>query len=219
MSLLSVRHCPKFASVVFATSAVSATNATTYTFSGKSFSVASSDRKVVVSICASGNLADPIISTVTIGGVTAAVVVSLHGTPATQDYLMALWQAAVPTGATGDVVVTFTGQIGSCGIGIWAVYGAATAASDTDSSGSDPATVSLDVPASGIAIGAHQAGDGTFTWTGLTENFDEVVQVSGQYHSGASAEFSAQQTGLSITSDQSVGDSTNTMVVASWGPA
>src|SRR3990167_7975156 len=215
MSFLVIRTGPKFASVTYTDVVADNTAKTTYTFSGRSISTASTDRKIVVSVVSQDALNNPTISSLTIGGISASQVVSLSGTPSSNDYLAALWQATVPTGTTADIVVTFTNPSSNCGIGIWAVYGAAAGAADTGSSAADPAAVSLDIPADGIAIGAHQgSASPSFTWTNLTENFDG--NVSGTInHSGASASFTSIQTNLTITSDQSAGATTDTMVVAS----
>ena len=78
----------------------SASNLTAYTFSGLSLGVAATNRKIVVVV---GGFADggETISSVTVGGISAEPVISQAAT----NTFLEMWQADVPTGTTGDVVV------------------------------------------------------------------------------------------------------------------
>ena len=146
------------------------------TFSGKSLGVAAADRVVVVGV--SGWATNFAVSSLTIGGVSAAAVVSL----ANGFDIVEMWSAVVPTGTTGDVVVTFAGGQDACGIDVLAMYNANGAAayataSDTDS---DPASVAIAAPGGGAVIGycgLRSNTDRTFIWTGLTEAADGVVET------------------------------------------
>lgn len=203
------------ATVTFTDSSVDAVDRSTYTFSAQALGVAAANRKIVVAICYSTTAS---ITSVTIGGVTASQVVAATGTGGMK---IELWQAAVPTGTTGDIVIVHPGTSDRDGIGVWAVYGAQSAANDTGSStGVDPLADTLNIPAGGVAIGAavnNDAGVDTYTWTNLTENYDEVVEDPAD-HSGASAAFAAAQTALSISVNESSASTAGALVMASWGP-
>jgi hypothetical protein len=204
------------ASIVYTATAVSAASATVYTFSSQALGVAASDRLIVVS---SDNY-DGTTSGITVAGVAATAVVQASGT----NSRAGLWQAAVPSGTTGDIVVTLGAGNDRHGIGVWAIYGAANSSANhtaTDADSSDPLTVSMDCPANGVMIGvgaAHTTGTKGYAWTNLTENFDAVIKTSTQ-HTGASASFAAAQSGLTITCDPATNTNGGSMAAASWASA
>jgi len=204
------------ASVAFTDSSIDDTNATTYTFTSQALGTAASNRKIVVAANAHTDLgADPVtVSSMTVAGIAASLVVRHQNA----DRTVELWQADVPTGTTGDIVVNLSASSPKrAAIGVWAVYGAQSAAHDTGTSAANPLTDTLNIPAGGVAIGAAQSANSTFTWTNLTEDFDDTLESFGQ-HSGASAAFATIQTGLAITATQS-NNSSPGLVLASWGPA
>ena len=143
--------------------------------------------------------------------------------PSTQNstddaYTTEIWQAPVPTGTTGNVVVTFNNMMGNAGIGIFRVLGAASSshatATDNDS---NPMTATINVPANGVLIGcAGENNSATYTWTNLTEKYDEGTGNT-ETHTGASDAFLSTQSNLAITCDQTVGNRPR-LVLASWGP-
>ena len=207
------------AEVSLTANAIDATSATVYTFSTQALGVAAADRIIVVGAF-STNVART-ISTITVGGVSATLTVAQSNGGGEQSEL---WQAAVPTGTTGDIVVTWSGGVVGMGIGVWRIVSAASAAHDTGGdANSNPATDTLDIPASGVAIGFVGAAStgGTVTWTGLTERYDALgVEAAGSgTHSGSSDAFDTLQTGLAISATLSNKIRNPPMAIASWGPA
>lgn len=205
------------ATVVFTDNAVSSANLTTFTFSSRSLGAAAANRKIVVGV--GGAVDTRTVSSLTIGGVSASLVVQAAATETAE-----MWQANVPSGTTGDIVVKWSGaQVGGCGIGVWAVYGAAAAASNTyTDTNSDPATASIDISANGVAIAYAFQRNGTagFTCAGLTERFDEAVEAAFSIHAGASDAFASAQTGLAVSLDATnAGVRNPMMVVGTWSPA
>jgi len=185
-------------SVNWQTSATSGASGSSYTFSSQALGSAASDRYVIVSVGLGANSAT--VSSMTIGGVSATSVVAASG----GHHNASMWIANVPTGTTGDVVLTLSGSSDRATIGVWASYGlASTTAHDTGSSTARPATDTLTTLAGGFAVGycCNQDG-GTVSWTNATERFDEV---QGQVSSGADA--TTDGSSLSITATQT---STNT---------
>lgn len=177
--------------VSYRTAAQDGTGQTTYTFSAQDIGAAASDRYVVVGIAARGQAS---ISSVTIGGVSATKIKEQGNTD-----VAGLYIAAVPSGTTGDVVVTLPGAGLRAAIGVWALYGlsGSGAAETTASSTSDPATLSLTTSPNAIVIGlAYNDSALSFSWVGLTENFDTAIAASNAY-SGASV--SASGGALTIT--------------------
>lgn len=194
--------------------AVSASDLTEYTFAGQAIGTAAGNRKVVV--CVGAGASNRTISTLTVGGVSASLVKRQQSTNNTAE----IWQAAVPTGTTADIVITFSGANNQVGIGVFAVYGAQSAAHDTGASTANPMTDNLDIPAFGVAVGVgYSSGTAarTYTWTNLTEYSDDVTEGAASATTAAEA-FSTVQTGLTITCTPAGSNVEYAMALASWGP-
>lgn len=187
------------------TTATSATSPHTFT----AFSIGTADASRYVAVAIRMYAASAGVSGVTIGGVTAAMLVDKTATNTD----LSIWIAAVPTGTTGNVVVTMAGTADFLYLGGWAIYnltgaGAATNTASTNTSGGTMTLAS--VPAGGIAIGAattHSAA--TYTWTTLAKNWD--IQPSDSL-SGASQAYATLQTSLGLTATAS--STTNFAAVA-----
>jgi hypothetical protein len=181
-------------------------------YTGMSFGTATSDRYIVLAFGCVGND----ITAVTIGGVSASKLVSVvagFGSVRTS-----IWIAAVPTGTSGDVVLT-----GISGVSSAQLYGItglnSASATDTGSnSGSSPLNFSsLSVSAGGVAIGtsfSESTPGATATWTGLT-----TVDLNVRFNAAASQHSAAH---YSATADVSLSGSVSmttgnafSMVVAS----
>ncbi len=175
------------------------TNLTTYTFAGENFGTAPADRQIIVAIGSqgAGETAES-ISSVTIGGVSATITV--QRTNSIVDHTISgLAIANVPTGTTGDIVITLSTGERRCGIGVYRATGISAIPTDTGSSIANNPTFDIDVIAGGFAIGT--AGTGFFdtaTWTNLTEDYD--FQAGGESFalSGASDVFGSEQTDLTL---------------------
>lgn len=187
-------------------------NLTTYTFSAHSLGTAAGDRKIVVAAMGTGGSPGG-VSSLTVAGVSAASVIEATNGAQT----VSMWIADVPTGATGDIVVTFAAGKNRCGIAVYALYGAGSStAFDTGSATADPYSDTLNVPANGVAIAAAaDTNNTTATWTGLTEDSDTAIEST--YHGCASAEFTASQSAMTVTCDVAA-TTAGAMVCASWGP-
>lgn len=188
-----------------------------YTFSTLSFGTESADRHIIVGVTARAGGAFTIDS-VTIGGVSATPIASVtSGT----DNKAALFIAAVPTGATGDVVVDTGGaDPARMAVVVWAATGlSGTAAHDTSTSTAAPlAAATFDVPANGIAVGvAFTQAAATATWANLSENADAQIAATNSY-SGASVAFATTQTSLAVTCTWTT-STTPAGAFASWAPA
>tara|TARA_R110000765_G_C18807884_1_gene594340 strand:+ start:165 stop:824 length:660 start_codon:yes stop_codon:yes gene_type:complete len=203
--------------VALTANAFDTANATVYTFSGKAFGDAAADRLMVVGIGAANN--SNAISSVTIGGVSATETVTSISVAA--ENRLGMYQAIVPSGTTGDVVVTFAGAKVRCHIGVWRVTGVTAAASATDSdSAADPVATSLNVPANGICIGfcGIQVASSSWTWAAsLTEVFDQG-DTEGYTSTGASGFFETAVTPKAVSADPASAVNAGGLT-ASWQPA
>lgn len=188
------------------------------TFTGLSFGTAAADRLIVAAISHNGSTH---VSAVTIGGISATLVVEEVGGSAR----VALWVAAVPTGTSGNVVVS--GHTGGfpCGMAIstYAIYGAPSATAS--SIGTDNATI-FDVTltsllnAVGIAVYSCVINTATMTWVGFTEQVDAIrvlaVTTDLHYSSAMGANLSANPT---VTATPSASNVNAVMAAAAWNSA
>ena len=135
----------------------SGTNASSYTFTACDLGTADATREVFVVISAYQGGTARTLSSVTIGGVAATLETSFKNGNA---QLLCLARAAVPSGATGDVVATFSGAVQNCNVAIYRTVNrvaAGTGASDTSSKSGTAATLNVtgvDVAAGGFVLTA-----------------------------------------------------------------
>jgi len=163
------------------------TDLTTYTFSGQNFGTANTARYIIVSISGRAAAART-ISSVTIGGVSASAVVSNPSADGTNR--AAIYVAAVPTGTSGDVVITWSAGMVRCQIGLYSALNINPTAESMGTSTADPLTSNLAASAGSVQVAiGHTDGTATATWSGtngLTEDFDaQLGDATGRY-SGAS---------------------------------
>jgi len=199
-----------------------ATDFTTYTFSGQGIGTASADREVIVAFSCSGG-GTQLINTMTIGGISATEHIEQGNTDG--EMASAIYSANVPTGTTADIVVVLNRSAGRAHVAVWEATGISVTPNDTKSdnaaaSAADP-SVSINCPATGfiIAYTSSTGGSGsTYTWAGVTEDFDTGPIEFSYTASGASDVFATQQTGLTVAPTWSDSLSKGCLVVASWGP-
>lgn len=176
------------AQLSFIAATVDAADLTTYTFSGQSFGAAAADRYIIVGYTASFSSGGPFsVSSATIGGVSAAVYSEVQNAAVVVGFLI----AAVPTGTSGTIAITFSSGMLRSGIGVWRVTSFVSAvptatASDIVAS-ANALDASLTIPTDGFGLGVVYTGlgtAGTYTWTNLTEQYDQSIESTRQ-QSGA----------------------------------
>lgn len=193
-------------------------NLTTYTFSSVNFGTADGARYIICGVSSRAG-GSSTINSVTIGGVTASIVVQINSAADSGFNTAGIAIAAVPTGTSGDVVVVFSAGQARATIYLWSSTTLESAtASDFDSNAANDPSVNIDCPANGfiIAVASFSVGTGSTTWTGLTEDYDQALE-SNLNVTMASDNFVAAQTGLTVSANSS--NTNGVMVVASWGPA
>lgn len=180
------------------------TSTTTYNFTSKSFGAAAADRFIVVGVVARKNSPDASISSLTVGGVSS----SQRATQVNSGNLAELRIAPVPTGATGTISVTFAAAPIRIRVAWWRLTGlleAGAAATSPAGSTASPLDLSLSsVPqfSAMIGIGGMLNGDASFSWSGLTEDFDSPISGGPNGVSGASG-IASLGGSVSITATQS----------------
>tara|TARA_R110000787_G_C13368680_1_gene440674 strand:+ start:261 stop:938 length:678 start_codon:yes stop_codon:yes gene_type:complete len=192
-----------FAQSFLSSAVVAAPNASVFTYSSVSLGAAAADRYILVGTSgAAAVVATATISSITIGGVSATSLIQINHHDETL-YHSGFFGVVVPSGTSGDIVVTWTTTMSQNGIGVWRLTGANTTPHDSagDTQDAGGLTVDVDVEAGGAIFGycsTDSLAAGRFNWTGLTEDFDEDVDPGWQ-HSGASADFASAVTNQTVT--------------------
>jgi hypothetical protein len=170
------------------TGSYNTTSTTTITFSSRALGVAGR-RHIIVTIGASRAPTG-----VTVAGVTATQVAGISLLSSLNSFIFI---ASVPTGTTGNVVVTFAVNTTFCMVGVYAAYNLRSATAVDTSVQSYNVSVlanyfvdlSADLPARGVAVATvHGAGiTGTPTTTGLSN----AVVINGVPNYVATADYTA----------------------------
>jgi hypothetical protein len=144
-----------------------------FSFTTQSFGAADATRRIIV--CPSGRRTGGTnpnggVASMTIGGVSATEVTSVTNA----GNHMAMWIAAVPSGTTGTVAITWTNTQNKCAIGVFSLLNSTSSAIASATSISSPlSSGSLSIPENGCAVGAGYSGiNTTTTWANLSEDFD-----------------------------------------------
>ena len=175
-------------------------NVTSYTFSGQSIGTADADRVVIVH-CSGWKQGggQTGFASVTIAGVTATEIVS-YVEPGFASDTCGIFAAAVPSGTTGDIVITYDLSNASFGIAIYRMINPdGVAAHDTDFVDGDNSTcaLSIDTLEDG-AIVMGSASTTASTTSGGTED-DERDMRSNEWTSASSSEPTSFGAGTAIS--------------------
>lgn len=172
------------------------------TFSSLSFGAAEAGRLIIVAISHwDGGGTPKTISSVQIAGGAATEL--LYATQPVSDFGAGLgvYARALDTGTSGNVSMVFSDAPNGVACAVWSVLGGASITPhDTLTDSGNPISGALDIPAGGVAIAhAHGRDSGsTVAWTGLAEDYESDEGYGGRY-SGASAAFTSEETGRTIT--------------------
>jgi hypothetical protein len=160
--------------ITYVATSKDASTATTFTFTNHSIGAADSSRIVVVGLADAGSGGNT-ISSVTIGGNSAAIAVQTSGTSTR----VGIAYLAVPSGTTATIVATYSGSVSRCFVNVYSVVGAQNGTPfDTDGpagGGTSSRSITIDAPIGGgvIAISTDGNADDT-TWTNATEDNDDI---------------------------------------------
>lgn len=202
------------ATVDYVANYTSASDAATYTFTAADIGTADSDRTVVVAV-ASTRFANPatVISSVTVGGLSATELIQFNNTPGDTG-VVGLYAIDIAAGTSADIIVTFSGSGSRCGIGVYRCTGISTTPNDTASTGASGGSESVAATTGGAVIGvAHVAANAGFTWSGLTEMYDARIASENGAHTGASLEVPSATT---VSASWSGSTNTPATAYAAW---
>lgn len=173
----------------FLQSAIDTTDASTYTFSSQNLGVAGAARTIIAAINARVGVGGVrTINSVTIGGVSATVDVQRAHVDGTTSGIA---RAVVPSGTTGDVVVTFSDSVYRCGIALWKIPTGTVTPNNTASDVAFPTGSCIVTGQAGGVIIATAINTPTaptegaaVTWTNGVERYDQIIEGN-IVHSGA----------------------------------
>ena len=133
----------------FQAAPIDATDLSSYSFASQPIGTASGTRRVVVAVSARN--ASRSVSTLTIGGVSAAQ----DAVSAAATAFCEIWSAVVTTGTTATIAVTISGgTVGGMGLGIWSLTGgSATGNNSASNVNSATLTQSVTTTAGDVVIG------------------------------------------------------------------
>ncbi len=219
-ALLTRRHTT-FA-CTFTAVAVSATDATSYTFSNQAIGTVSDPERSVL-VCALGRIASGgtlTINGITVGGKQAYEVVSVLLNNAGVATRAGIWRVdQMEHNATADVVVTFAETSLRCGIAVYRMFNASAAHATDSTSGTAATTLNrtILIPERGVGVycGTVSAAP-THTWTNATEDTDTATESAATCITSAQRS-TAGSTAVTMTADAANGDAV--LCCASFGPA
>jgi len=189
-------------------------NATTYTFSSVGLGDPLAKRHIIVAIAYRAGGART-INSVTINGVSASKSVTVT-ISATNIPHADIWIAEVPEGASGDIVITLNNTTQNIQIGVYrAINLKSTTPTDTvtdteTSSNGTTMSASPTVDEGGIGIGIAMSNDPatSFSWTNMTEDFENASEI------GASSAKVADALSATVSVSLSGGGGTTRAVMA-----
>lgn len=196
-------------SVAFIGTTIDTTVGAPQTFTGVSIGAADATRRVIVVIHGSGT--GGAVTAVTIGGISATI----HASAVDVDDRSCIVSAAVPTGTTATIVVTYTGSAwDEMGIAVFRAINLVSGtphATATDTV--DVVSMSINIPTNGILVaGCINNTSAGMTTVGVTENYDLAIgddQMAGGCATGLPA-----QTNRTVSFDGSSSQANG--VAASW---
>jgi hypothetical protein len=197
--------------IEFGSQASGTSTSSVLTLSSMDFNAEASDRIIAVDLTVEAFIT---ISSITIGG-EAADLLKAEAGGSRQTYY---YSASVPTGTSGDVVVTLASGDAAMSVSTHSVTGADPTPTDTDSvrsnSAADLSLASLTIPTDGAGLASFCNGtDSTaVSWTGATVSHD--TDAGAFRHSAAIVTDVGTNT---ITADGATANCS--LIGVAWGPA
>lgn len=159
----------------------STSDLTAYTFSSESLGAADADRTIICAVHAidAGASTGVGISSATIGGVAAEVQHEYSFGSSTTTYT-GIITASVPTGTTGDVVITFSHAVLNCHIGLWratGLYSKVPYSVEADLSTGTSTSLSFPAGSAVVTVSTNQTATTATMPSGFTEDYDEQSET------------------------------------------
>ena len=193
---------------------------TTFTNTGASLGTAATGRRVMVAVMAYVGSGTPTLTGCTINGQTATIAAQVNGT----NTFVALAIAQVDSGATGDIVFTWSSNVQYITTYVWSISNLTTTtahATLTDNTvASSELTGTLNVPANGLVFAVAGTIDGSPTlptWSAGVTGDDNTTNGGATAAACASASYGSAQTPLTVTAGVPASSGRSCLAVASYG--
>jgi hypothetical protein len=185
------------------------TSASSFTHSAMDVGAADDDRWVIAAIGAAGTGGTTgSISSFTIGGQTATILVQEETTAAGQGAIAAIGIVNLTTGTTADVAVTFNRSYTTCYAATYRqIGGTGTAFATNTDKDSDPLDMDCNTATGGALIGfvvISSSTSASITWTGPTQDFAQRQGGSNDFYSGAHTYPTTNETASNVNADPAV---------------
>lgn len=215
------------ATLTYIQTSVDTTDTATRSFASVSFGTESSERIIIFyqTCYVSTSTAIAVTGTPTIGGVNATQAVAAT-TASTNRIAGSIWYANVPTGTSGTIAFNTTNSSSNCGIAVWSMTGSyasstpvVTASDITIPNAGDQADVNVNTTTGDFIIavtGANRGTDRTYTWTGVTEDFDADIQTTEQTFGGGHFTAVSSETPRTVHSVASGDVNSGVALAATW---
>jgi len=175
--------------LTFRASAVSTTNASSYTFASQAIGPAAADRNVIVAVNSgrtSSTATGAIPSSVTVGGVAATKLAEHQMVADGVAVGQSLWGVLLPAGTTASIVATYAAAQIRQGIAVFSLNYSTFVPANTNGTffvSTNDVTTTVSVGAGDVGLimasGGHTtAATYTTTWTGATKTHDQLVESS-----------------------------------------
>jgi hypothetical protein len=172
-------------SYTFNTEVNDSVDRSSYTFSNVGIGGASSSRIVYAAVIVGFGSSSGAVDSVTIGGVTASLVVREGDANSSGSNLVhcGIWKAEIPTGATASIVVSNNQTATRATVATYSVYGSSNTTVNTQTANSsNTSAMTMDVtgavaPSIIIAAATSTTTPGSYTWSGVTEDFDSTLEI------------------------------------------
>ena len=159
----------------YLTTLTDGTENSTKTWAGVSLGAAAADRSILVIITANTVNGGVAISSLTVGGVAATV--DLVASGQYTDVRLFFARISLPTGTTGDVVLTLSSEWRNVAVSLYRVTGAAVAYHSYQRTITSGAALTCSTVAGGLVLGSLLGGGyrNDSVWTGLPEDADVTI--------------------------------------------
>lgn len=188
----------------------SAPSSSSVSYTSQAIGSAASDRIVIVALYAVRDITGTVVSSATIGGVSATILKQQTNHAVSVDNVTAILAAAVPSGTTATVAITFNNSVLRCNIATFSMVGGSISPyatyANTNATDAVP-DITIDVPAGGghvAVVGLYQGSTTTFTWagSGITEAYDVANTES---FSAAYGNYAASASSVNVTATPDAG--------------
>jgi hypothetical protein len=148
------------------------------TFTNVGFGQEGPTRKIVVVAHVFSNSTGRVVSGITVGGVAAQQIVS---SGAVSYASVDIFLADLPTGTSGDIVVSVSASYDSVGIGVYSLatgYPSAVSVDGTSGSGGGLSlSTTVNTASGGVVISGGTSANATVSWSGATEVYNTDIRT------------------------------------------